>query len=342
MKTGAPIGGFFALEPPLRAKAGSVWSLWQLARRSHALFTNGRSALNHALRQHQPLRLWLPAYSCESLRQAAEGAVAELHFFPLMQNLSPDCAFLARSIKPGDAVLAIDYFGRPPSPDFLAFVRRHPKILWIEDRAQALYPSASAWGEWVLYSPRKLLGVADGGIIVSRQKKFPAFKALPHTKPEFIHAALLRYEDEAELYNDAWYRAYMQQEQQMCVGNLGMSRLTQEVLAATDAKALIRARRRNEGLLRRLLGDLALLPAGDGQYAPFGFPIRVPDREKFAAYLHTHGIFAAHHWPRMPSPIKEFPFEHALSDAIITLPVDHRYAPGQMRHMAALVRQGLP
>ena len=36
-------------------------------------------------------------------------------------------------------------------------------IFWIEDCAQALVPDVP-WGDWQIFSPRKLFGVADGGV----------------------------------------------------------------------------------------------------------------------------------------------------------------------------------
>jgi len=332
------IGGFFPLHLPERAKKNSVLALWGVPAHPHLFFGNARSALSCLLQLKKPAILWLPAYSCMALAEAAGGT--RLRFFPLRADLSPDADFLKSRVKPGEAVVAIDYFGRGPGPEFLKLVRSAPDILWIEDRAQAFLPAREPWGDYVLYSPRKLLGVPDGGILVSRWQALPAPEQPGHEDAGFLRAALLRYEDRDEKQNDVWYAAYTEQEENMQVSLRAMSRISRCILAAADPAPLMRKRKANYDALMAELGDIALLPAA-ADFVPFGFPVRVPERAKLASGLHAQGIFAAHHWPELPSPASQFAAEHRLAERLLTLPVDHRYGRREMRRIAAAVRKAL-
>lgn len=327
------IGGFFGLHDERGATASSIAELWGLSAQSW-MFANGRSALNHLLQHLKPKRFWLPAYCCTSLTEAAQGF--DLQYYPL-NALSPDCDFLQKNLQKGDAALAIDYFGRNPDSAFLEFVAKHSDIHWIEDRAQALQPAAKAWGTYVLYSPRKLLGVTDGGIIVGN---LPTASYEPAIEPDTKHHAILRAADAAETDNATWYDAYKRNENALRVSRHAMSDVSKRILQHTDAHAIMAARKTNYALLMQSLSDIALLPKDALDFVPMGFPIRVKDRKTLAATLHAQDIFAAHHWPELPSPV-HFVKEHALADSILTLPCDHRYDAHDMQRIIAAMKAAL-
>lgn len=334
------IGGFFPLQLPEKKTSGNVLSLWNIPAQSHLFFSNARSALHHLLMLKAPKTLWLPAYSCVALTQGVANLVP-IRFFPLSPSLSPDCAYLRKHVKQGDAILAIDYFGRNPDKEFLRFVAATSQVTFIEDRAQALYPSRATWGDFILYSPRKLLGVADGGILVSLKHALPPLEQPPIDTADFIAPSLLRYEDAGENNSAQWYAAFKANENAMIVSNAPMSRLSHAILAMTDPKPLIKKRRTNYELLMKGLKDITFMPAKNCDFAPFGYPIRVENRKKTAEALHAQGIYAAHHWPELPSDPKEFPAEHRLADQLLTLPVDQRYDSNDMKRIIAVVRNAL-
>lgn len=325
------IGGFFGLHLPEQAARHNFLTLWGLQRRPHRFFANGRSALHQALIECSPKTLWLPAFCCASLMPATKVAV---RFFPITSAFSPDVDFLKTHVQAGDAVLAIDYFGLNPSRDFLHHAASTPGITWIEDRAQAMLPARKAWGDCVIYSPRKLLGVPDGGILVGAQGEETSWNA----DPAFIHAALLRYEDEEEQHNDTWYAAFTAQENAQRVSDTGMSRIGRHILAATDPRPLIRARQRNYATLNRLLPGRALIDANPRDFVPLGFPLRVRDRRKTVDTLAASGIFTGHYWPDMPSPAAEFVEAHRLAEELVLLPVDHRYDAQDMQRIGDALR----
>jgi dTDP-4-amino-4,6-dideoxygalactose transaminase len=332
------IGGFFELHSGSAALQDSVFARWRINTRTDWMFSNGRSALHHLLLHLKPKTFWLPAYCCMSLAESATGTGSTLRYFPLQEGLTPDCEYLTQHISAGDAVLAIDYFGRNPSAEFLSFRNTRPDIDWIEDRAQALLPSPTPWGDYILYSPRKLLGVTDGGIVVGMKARLPSMSYSAASEPPATHPAIARRNDVDALHNDVWYPAYVKAEAAMAVSRQSISKMTQSILEHADAGAMIVRRKANYATLMKHLHGMALLQDDGQDFVPFGFPIRVNQRDTLAAFLHQRRIFAAHHWRELPSPADSFKAEHTLSQHMLTLPCDHRYDTAHMEYIAETIR----
>ncbi|GAB3259935.1 aspartate aminotransferase family protein [Chitinimonas naiadis] len=317
-----PIGGFFPIEPPMPV-TGSVLKRWVNAGQAHACFQNARSAIAAVLRAHGSKRLLLPAYICDSVIEAATAAACEVDYYPLAGDMSPDLIAL-RALLPrsGDAVLVVDYFGRPPSAEVRAELVALPALL-LEDCAQALDPGVAPWADWRIYSPRKLLGVADGGILRRDRARdtLPVVADFAAIAPPL--APLLRFEDPAALAGERWYAQYQQEEAQQAVSSQPMSRWSHAILDSVELAGLSEARHRNYARYQAALAAHSLLGDARG-YTPMGFVFRHVEADRIWRSLVGLRVFAPRHWRQLPSPEALFPKEHALAAQLITLPVDHR------------------
>ena len=313
----------------------SILSRWTAAR-AFSAFVSARSALDALIEMTAPPKIWLPAYICEGL--IADTWRARVRYYPL-DAFEPDVAHLDRAACGGDMVLAVDFFGFPPAAEFLRFVRRRADLRFIDNRAQALDPGIEPWADWTLYSPRKLVGVADGGILVAERpgRDVPQ----PSERPDAIAlwtAPILRYEDRTEAHNQVWHEAHQAKKAWMQADRGAMTRLSSWILSHTSIEPLAEQRRRNWHVLQSYLGRW-LAHNGNPAAAPFGYLIKVPSdrRPGILAGLYTDRIFAAVHYPSLPSPPEEFPAEHELRRRVITLPCDHRYDEDTMRVVAKRV-----
>lgn len=311
----------------------SLWQVWTQGWGHVSAFSSARSALAALLKFKSIRRIWLPDFCCSALVEAA-GSV-EVGWYATTFDLDVSLQGLALSFRPGDAVLAIDYFGRAPHSDFFDLVHDHNDILWIEDRAHALNPRCSAWGDVVLYSPRKLLGVGDGGLLVSHSP-------LPHPSPiETAPPPLAqrqRQRDPEGLRADQWFSAFRAQEAAFCVDDGRMSDLTRGVLQRADATAIAARRQANARSLASALEDLALWPSDPIDYAPLAFPICVADRDGLAHALANQRIYCAKHWTDLPNDPAVFPAAHSLSTQILSLPCDQRYDERDMDRIVTAIR----
>jgi hypothetical protein len=236
----------------------------------------------------------------------------------------------------------VDYFGRPPGEAFMVLAQARPDLLWIEDRAQALDPAAPARGAVVLYSPRKLFGVADGGLLVGAGDLPQPGPAEPGAAAALFAPQLARFDDPDGRDPSAWFPAFQALERGLQVDRAPMSRLSRALLAQIAIQPEVEARQRNYRRLHARLEDWALWPGSDRElFAPLGFPIVVEDAEALARRLAEDGVFCARHWPDLPSPPEAFPQAHALSRRLLCVPCDPRYDEDRMDRVGRLVARRL-
>lgn len=302
---------------------------------------NARSALAQLLTQRRARRVWLPAYICDAAAVGAAAGASAIDFYPVDPMLHADVGFLDGRLRRGDYVLGVDYFGRSPAREFRRLVAARRDVGWIEDRAQAL-DVAATWGDWQLFSPRKLLGVPDGGIVTAARpalaRRAGAGAAVAPPRIEAMLAVqAARLDDPRCVRSRLWFSAYRRSEANQRVERSAMSRLSLDLLAAADAPAIARRRAANWRTLRTLLGDVMAFDGACGP-APYGFPIRVRDAGGLHERLAARGVFAQRIWARLPSPRRRFPEAHRLARELLTLPCDQRYAASDMQAVARAVR----
>ena len=325
-----PIGGFFGLEPP----AGPPGPAANFGGPHQLHFWNARSALAHLLSTVGARRVWMPAYICVETASAAAEDGRDVLFYSVGRDLTPNGTALAAGLLAGDAVVGVDYFGtRAETLPELA--PRFPDVTWVQDRAQALWPDHAPWGDYLLYSPRKLVGVPDGGVLVSHSGPVSP----PHWAPDLdqsrLQPARLRAEDPQGLRSATWFPAYRAAEAAMTSAPRPISEVSRLAVEAVDPAALLQRRRRNAKVLLDRVGEAALLPEArllGG--APFGVPVLTQDAGEAVARMAEARIFCARHWAELPSRATDFPVEHALARQLLTLPCDHRYDDDDMARVA--------
>ncbi len=336
-----PLGSFFGLGlldiPPV---AGSIWEAW--CRDGHAAITawTARAALAQLIADKAPRRVWLPAYSCPELASVARPS--DLRFYPIDEGLSPKAGFLRQHLRSGDLVMATDYFGWPPSRDFQQLAAEMADVIWVEDRAQCLFTELPQWAPWLLYSPRKLVGVADGGILISCDGAGPEAPRADRADATLAIPELMRFEDADETENEAWYKQHRSREMRFSAEPRPLSRMTSVLLQRIPIKPLVAARQRNYRFLTERLAPFAawLKPASD--IAPFGLPIAVDDAASLTASLAAERLFCARHWPVLAADKSDFAWEHTLAQRLVTLPCDHRYEENALARLVAAVRRHAP
>ncbi len=335
----APIGGFFELHEPDGALAGaSVLEVWTEGR-PYAAFVNARSAFAALAAAMPRANLWLPAFLCGDLVDPSFGA--RVRFYPVDEGFVPDLARVEAEAQAGDLVLVAAYFGLPVAPGVRDFAARRSDLRIVEDRAQALGPGLDTVGGWTLYSPRKLLGVADGGLLVA-----PAGQATlpqPTSSADSValwRAPLLRRADPLGRDNAVWHAANRAKEAAMAVTSQAMTDASRSILSRTSLASLAGPRLANWRILDRRLRAWSALPA-DPSAPPLGYVLRLAPaaREALLRGLHAERIFAAVHWPMIAAATADFPREAQWTLELVTLPCDHRYGAADMDRIAARVTE---
>ena len=339
MNAGKAIGGVMPAEPARAATSDSVWDAWRADFPHQAAFANARSALAALLRQRGVRRAWLPAYVCGAVAEAAAAAGMQACYYRVSLALEPDCAALEAKLSPGDAVLIVAYFGRPPHDAWRGLMARRPEALFIEDRAQALDSGAASLAETIIYSPRKLLGVADGGLLFSRSPLPAASGAADDGlwAPQDARSA-----DPDGLSPQQWRPLFIAAEESLQARDTATTTRTLAALRSTGIGPIAQARRANWRSLADALGPWALWPETATAFAPLAFPILTADAAHAVAALAERRIWAPRHWASLPSDPVAFPEAHRLAGACVSLPLDQRYGPAEMRCIIEAVTACVP
>jgi hypothetical protein len=346
-QTNRPIGGFFGLAiEDVPTVPGSIWEEWTKQFRAVSTFSTARAALAALIGTTAPRRIWLPAYLC---REASDSAVATavnlaaaVCTYGLTDELDPDVGCFSAQLAAGDLVVVVDYFGWLPSQAFRDWASTRSDIVWVEDRAQAMWTAEPPWAPWCIYSPRKLLGVPNGGLLVG--KTAPASGADLGPSPDLAVALpeLMRFEDQAQTENDRWYAAYRAREDGLADGSGPMSRMTEALLRRIHIEPLVAARQANYRYLLDRLPALAAWPRNGENVAPFGLAIAVEDAPSLARQLAAERLFCPRHWAELNSDPARFTYEHGLSRQLLTLPCDHRYTAEQLARLADAIDRLAP
>ncbi|HGO6124579.1 TPA: hypothetical protein ACK3RK_003079 [Burkholderia cepacia] len=306
------IGGYLALEWPDR---GHEWY------RDAMRFQSARAAFLALLRTHTPSAVWAPWYLCDSMIEPLRAAGTPIRRYALNRDLG--CPTI--SLGDDEWLLYVNYFGVCDRhvDDALA---RHPRKQVVIDNAHAFF-SAPRDCLATVYSPRKFVGVPDGGYLISQ-----AHVALPervdndsltrcrHLLTRIAAGAEAGYADFA-----AAEESLQQQEPQR------MSALTQRLLAGIDYDN-VRARRiANFRYLHARLGSLnRLLPTDATDFAPLCYPfLGAPHglRDRWR----TQRIYSATYWPDLP-PAADMPdFERDLPYDTLFVPCDQRLSPERLK-----------
>jgi hypothetical protein len=347
-KEAKPIGGFFEAHAlgaaPPDGRHASVLGAWTEGR-PYVAYVNARSALAALARMYPLATIWLPAFLCAEIPHRTYAA--RTRRYPVAEGFTADLEALEGEAQPGDLVLAPAFFGASLSAAARAFMERRDDLMFIEDCAHALAPvltrPKAGVRRWSLFSPRKLLGVADGGLLVARTAATP----LPEPKLEPDAEALwlapsLRKNDPFGRGAIDWRKANQMKEAAMSASHEAMTAQSLTILAATPIGPLASARRANWLTLHRWLHALSAAPE-EPVTPPLGYLIRLGGgrRDDVLRRLHGLGVFAAVHWPAHGEPEVGLERDAAWARELITLPCDHRYDEADMQSVADRVLRAL-
>lgn len=160
------------LGAPWRDEAGGVvWfsrSAWALS--AIARWWEGGNA--------RPPKVWVPDFFCNQSLELLRQAGAVITFYPMASSLRPQwdrCRAMAQQ-NPPDLFVLVHYFGVPGDLAPARELRDDFGVLLIEDAAHALRPATGigSVGDFVCYSPHKLLAVPDGSVLVVESRSIAA------------------------------------------------------------------------------------------------------------------------------------------------------------------------
>ena len=305
---------------------------------------NARGAFCYLGRTLRPRRVWLPSYLCSSIAEGFQAAGSEIAVYPLGENLRCESDAWVQQVESGDFVLRVHYFGfANADPLYYEAVKRGACL--VDDAAQALLSQGIGTdADFVVYSPRKFVGVPDGGCLVSRSllpEPSKQFATAPEAWwNESLSAVTLRRDFDRGGRDRDWFAKFQSAESQAPALPYAMSDLSKRLLTGgIDFDAISARRRSNYQLLLEFLGDVALFPELPEGVVPLGFPVHVRKRDVIRKKLFEHGIYPPVHWPLQSFVPPTFESSHRLAARIMTLPFDQRYSAYDMKRMVTVLQR---
>ena len=124
--------------------------------------------------QRKAPSIWIPDYFCNQSLYPLRKTSLNITFYPITEQLQPEwnsCNSLAKE-NPPDIFVIVHYFGYPADTKGARNFCKTHKTLLVEDAAHVLTPTSQIGheGDFVFYSPHKLLPVPDGSVLILRSK----------------------------------------------------------------------------------------------------------------------------------------------------------------------------
>ncbi len=318
------IGGFFELE----FNRGTT--LYPQAQG----FNSARFALQALLQASAIKRLYLPDYTCSTMHDAALRSGVEVVRYQVDEQLEP----VALPVLNADERLQyVNYFGLKND-----YIRDR---LWpalgerlILDNAQSLF-SAPLEDVPTLYSPRKFVGVPDGGWLVNGPANMPALE--PGSSEGRTRALIGRLEGGPE----SFYGTFIEVEHSIRdEGVRGMSALTARLLDGLDYSQIQARRQANFALLRGRLDGLNGFSHFAGVSTPMIYPLLLASAEQanqVRSALQQQRIYVATYWRELLEDPALGAAARCWTECMLPLPIDQRYDDGDMERVANAVLQAL-
>lgn len=315
------IGGYHALELP---------SISENVACGMIRTNSARSAIKLVLGSVDVRKVWLPAYTCDAVVDAARDVGVPIEFYKLDRNFEVEPSL---RIKDDELILIVDYFGICNAAVKCSRSRfAHSQT--IVDCSQS-YFSEPAEALATIYSPRKFFGLPDGGLLYSTD---PRIKQ-PEQRDESSESRMAHLISRITNSPEAAYQQYIEAEGAISkLPMQGMSRLTERLLQSVDYQRARTIRTRNAQYLHERLGQYNQLNLNiDETVAPLCYPFLPNVKAASKADLIKERVFVPTYWPEVLGRVDKGSFEWDLVTNGLFLPCDQRYSSVDMKRLIDIV-----
>ena len=275
-------------------------------------FASGRCALNRVISEIKKRgfrgRVFLPRYFCpEAARSIAKSVKVEF-FEDLPSEDSP--RFDTLNAAPGDAVMAVNFFGLRDMALWAEWKRLNPETILLENASHTPFSYGAADADFSFGSLRKWLPLPDGGFVSAKNPaemfRRPA-SSMPDFAADFLAASLVRTQENGRSDDFAESMFYGAEAKISAISNPArMSAYSMHMFARLDAKKIAETRYcsvRAFSLKAALGGYFEELTFSGGKN-PEKFSVYCPVlkfrdahvRDTVYAKLRKEGMFAPIYW----------------------------------------------
>ena len=314
------IGGYFELELP---------DYGGFLHEDGVLLNSGRNALEYVLRSLSDVKhLWIPYYTCDVILEPIKKLDIVFSFYRIDERLEIRNSI---ELRAGDYLLYTNYFGiKDRYVQQLA--EKYCKRL-IVDNAQAWFADPIS-GISTIYSPRKYVGVPDGGIAYC-----PSGISIDQFERAYSYERCSHLLKRIDLNPSAGYSDYRENSRTLVNQPIQrMSKLTERLLRAIDFEMIRLKRWKNFLFLEDGLKRDNLLSVEDlsSNKCPMVYPFITRDyslRER----LIKEEVYIASYWTNVLGWTNDCSLEVEFTKGLLPLPIDQRYSLEEMERVVRLI-----
>lgn len=290
----------------------------------------GRNALEYILRSLGDIKLvYLPYYDCEVVLEPLKRLQIPWRLYHIDVHLEIDETI---PLQQGEYIIANNYFGIKDA--YINHLAEQYGDHLIVDCAQAFFARPIP-GIKSFYSPRKFLGVADGGIAYSWETDGVFVSERECTKSHDSHL-LIRKRHGAE----EGFQAYRENERKLDNQPVRlMSSATKSILDHIDYEKIVSRRRENYTFLHEALKkrNLLLLPESESFSCPLVYPFLTND-SLLRRRMIENKVFVATYWPNVFEWADKNSVEYEMAEKLVPLPIDQRYSAADMSRILSVLQ----
>ncbi|TVU91621.1 hypothetical protein [Vreelandella titanicae] len=291
---------------------------------------SARSAIKLVLSSIEAKKVWLPAYTCDAVVEAASDIGVTVEFYKVDSSFDVDPGL---QFKEDEFILIVDFFGLCGEVVQRSKSRFDHRQM-IVDCSQA-YFAEPAGSLATIYSPRKFFGLPDGGLLYSNDTRIKQPEQRDNTSGSRVAHLINRLTNSPE----EAYQQYLEAEQ--AISNLpaqGMSCLTERLLQSVDYERARTARAKNALYLHERLSQYNQLNLKiDESAAPLCYPFLTNVKTASKPELISQRVFVPTYWPEVLNRVEEGSFEWNLVTNGLFLPCDQRYNEDDMDRLISLL-----
>ena len=319
-----PIGGYFEWEFP---------SVRNAALHENSVYLNsGRHALEYILRGLNNVQcIWVPYFTCDTALQPLNTLKIPYKFYKINSKLELEKEF---DLNEGEYLLYTNYYGIKDA--YCTKIAERYGYQAIIDNAQALFCKPNPQTHQ-FYSPRKYMGMPDGGIAVTNIPDTTSSLPIDTSYNRCSHLLKRMEISPSEGYDD-----FKINDGKIDKTHLSrMSPISKHIFDTADLDFIKLRHRENFAYLHKFLASTNRfeIPTMDSFACPLIYPYWTGKGNELKKALIKQSIFVATYWPNVFEWTKQNDLEYEIANNVVSISIDQRYGIDEMKTIIDFIRQ---
>src|SRR5690554_5734523 len=322
-----PIGRYFGLE--LNSFGNNNYEL---------RLNSGRASLFLILKSIKPKKVYLPYYTCDVVKEPIDKLNIECVFYRINQKLQP--LIDDQQVDADSVVIVNNYFGILDSRMEDYYLRFGDKLIIDNSQAFFHYPD---YNVNAFYSPRKFMGLPDGGFVKLNSKTSSiASELYKNMNVTYSHHLMEHLYKRIDLDAQSAYSIFKENDRMLSKEDYGiMSKLTYSLYQNIDLEKIRNTRLENFKLMHKKLNatnKLSTLIDSFEHSCPMVYPFLHKKGQSLKQNLIKYKVFVATYWPNVEKWMNDKnSIEIYLVKNLVALPIDQRLGEADVNYICELI-----